>query len=67
VDAQIGRPDATGRGREGGQELGAAKAQLLGDDRRVGLDVEREPFEPDDPAGAGRGGPPGGRRTQRRS
>ena len=35
-----------------------AEPELLGDDRRVGLDVEREPLEPDDPASAGRGRDP---------
>ena len=48
-------PTPAGRRRERGEQLGRAQAQLLGDDRRVGLDDEVEALEPEDPAGAGRG------------
>src|SRR4051812_41477627 len=47
VDPRPGR-----RRRERLLELRAAEAQLLGDDRRVGLDDERRTVEPGDPAGA---------------
>src|SRR6185503_10851250 len=50
---QLTRPGAGGRGREGGQELRRAEAQLLGDDRGVGLDDDPGAVDPDDPARPG--------------
>ena len=55
VDAQVADADPAGRRREGGQQLARAQPELLGDDRRIGLDVDGEALEPDDPAGARRG------------
>ena len=54
VDPELACAHAARGGREGGEELRSAQAQLLGDDRRVGLDDQAEALDADDPAGARR-------------
>ena len=56
VDPELSGPDPARRRRERGQELAGPKPQLLGDDRRVGLDVEGEAFQPDHATRPGGGG-----------
>ena len=55
VDPKVPDADASWRCREGRHELGGAQAQLLRDDRRVGLDVDREVLDAHDATGTGRG------------
>ena len=47
VDPKLASADPARRRRKCGQELAGPKPQLLGDDRRVGLDIEREALQPD--------------------
>src|SRR6476620_2928892 len=53
VDAQGADPDTARGRREGRQQLARAQAELLGADRGVRLDIDREALDPDDAAGAG--------------
>src|SRR4029077_19262295 len=55
VDPELASADPARRRRERGEELAGPKPQLLGDDRRVGLDVEREALQSDHAARPGRG------------
>src|SRR5687767_1107331 len=55
AETELGRALAAGRRGERVEQLRRPQAQLLGDDRRVGLDDEGEPVDADEPAGPGRG------------
>ena len=52
MDAKLAGADPARSRSERCQELGSAQSQLLGDDRRISLDIQRESLETDDSTGA---------------
>ena len=56
VDPKVPYPDAAGSRPERPQQLARPHPEFLGDDRGVGLDIDGETLEPNDPTRPGRRG-----------